>query len=156
MQTLEHCRQTENGASFKRGEEGKTFELISATEIECHIYEVEKCLFKDEVFKRCDFLFVIPKSKNQNSQLNIQQRAYYIELKGDNHRTACEQLYNAIDKTKTSLPNFEYHARIISSKGLQPELSTNEFYKKVKRLIRRDIIVGRVHKGNQHKYSEKI
>lgn len=157
MLMLEKCRESANDSSFKKKEEGKTFELKSEIPISCDIFGVETCLFKNASFKRCDWLFVVPKNNDRNSKLKIEkQRAYYVELKGENLRDVCEQLYNAIDKTKTSFPNFEFHARIVSSKGIQPEIRTSEFYKKVKRLIHGEVIVGKAHRGNQNTYTEII
>ena len=157
MKSLESCLSVENGIRFSRSEKGKTFELHSAQTVQCDIYNVDKCLFQDEHMRRCDWLFVIPKNRDRNQHLDIpKQLAYYIELKGEDHKNVCEQLYNAIDKTKAAFPNFEFHARIVSTKGLQPELRTNGYYKKIKRLIRREIIVVKVHKGNQYKHTETI
>ena len=157
MQSLESCLTTENGTTFKRTEKKKTFELSCSTDIECQIYGIDDCVFAGEQIRRCDWLFVVPKNREKNSHLEIQSRAYYVELKGEaDHSGACEQLYNAICHTRGSFPNFELHARIVSPKGVQPELYNNEYYKKVKKLIKRDILVGKAHKGNYNKYTESI
>jgi hypothetical protein len=158
MKNLESCLIIEKGKIFRRSEKGKTFELSCKKEVVCHLYPIEGCVFLNADFKRCDWLFVIPKNRETNTEIEIDKpQAYYIELKGDrDHSTACEQLFNSIDKTKTAFPNFEFHARIISTTGYQPGLANNEFFKKVKRLISKDIMVCKVHKRNQLKYSENI
>ncbi|MEO6834086.1 MAG: hypothetical protein ABI378_15425 [Chitinophagaceae bacterium] len=156
MKSLESCLAVETDTKFSRKENGKAFELRCGQEIECQIYDME-CVFEAEDIKHCDWLFTVHKTSQRNQSLELSKsKAYYVELKGNDHKNVCRQLFNAIDRTKAKFPNFDFNARIVSTTGLQPELITNEYFKRVRRIIGKEIVVRKVHKGNQFKYTENI
>ena len=154
MKRFNDCKQI---GIPKKSEQGKTFIIKSGQDFICEIVDVDNCLFKNEPFKKCDWLFLIAKNKHLNKDLKIEKSlAYYVELKGIALDDACEQLFNSIDKTKSEIPNFNIEARVISTKGFQPEIINLSFYKKVKKMIRKDIMICKVHKGNNYTHIETI
>ena len=65
--------------------------------------------------------------------------AYYVELKGIDLASACEQLLNSIEKTKEEITGFDINALVVSTRKFIPQYDNNEFYRGVKRLIRKNI-----------------
>ena len=158
MRNLNECKESDSNNNFRKSEENKSFVLRSDLNFYCEIVYIEKCVLKDEMIggemiKKCDWLFLVPKKENTHLKKAF---AYYIELKGVNIKDACEQLYNSIDRTKHQISNFEIEARVISTVGKQPEILNNEYYRKVKRIIKKDIKFCKVHKGNKFTHVETI
>ena len=84
MFDLDKCRVVSKGTSFIRSESGKTIIFASETEFVCQVIDIDNCAFKKEQFRRCDFLFLVPVNKTENTHLvNVKSRAYFVELKGD-------------------------------------------------------------------------
>ena len=82
MYDLDKCRAVSKGTSFIRSESGKTIIFASENEFDCHV--IDNCAFRNEQFRRCDFLFLVPVNKTENTHLvNVKSRAYFVELKGD-------------------------------------------------------------------------
>jgi len=155
MKNLNECKETGNNNRFSRTEKGKTFVLQSDRHFHCDVVDIDGCVLKDLSIKKCDWLFLVPKSVNLGLK-SKRSKAYYIELKGIDISDVCEQLYNAIDKTKRQIPDFEIEARVVGPKGIQPEIFNSRYYRKVKRIIKKDIQFCKVHKGNNFTHVEKI
>ena len=157
MFDLDKCRVVSKGTSFIRSESGKTIIFASETEFVCQVIDIDNCAFKKEQFRRCDFLFLVPVNKTENTHLvNVKSRAYFVELKGDDIKSACEQLFNTIEKIKTQLLNFELHAIVVGTAAYQPEIEENEYFRKVRKMIKRDIVFRKVHKVNKFTHTEYI
>jgi hypothetical protein len=156
MKNINECvREDAVKAIFYRKEMGKTFLLKSDNDFSCKIIAIDDCVFQNSVLRRCDFLFLASKIvKNINHQDRL--KAFYIELKGINIHYACEQLYNAIKHTKHEISNYSIEAKVISIKGFQPNISNNEHFRKVKKLIKKEIAFHKVHKGNNFTYTHII
>ena len=152
MKQLNDCIDKGSNTHFSRTEKGKTFSLQSDKQFECKIVDVDHCVFKNVDVRRCDWLFLVPKKDT----IIKQSKAYYIELKGINIDDACEQLYHAIDRTKSQIPNLEIEARVVSIKGMQPEIMNSGYYKKVRKIIRKDIGFCKVHRQNKFTHIETI
>jgi hypothetical protein len=142
MRQLIECKITEKANKICRDEEGKSicfehkkYELI------CDVVSIEKCvLSKASDGRRCDFLFLFDKSKQEYNFLNNKSSlAFYVELKGIDLEDACEQLLNSIEKTIEQLPDYDLNALVVSSREFNPKYDNNEFYRNVKRLIKKNI-----------------
>lgn len=155
MKPINLCSTPLVDFSFRVQEKGKSYILSSTNKIHCTIVDIDNCVFENEEIRRCDYLFLIDKKENKN--LNIQKsKAIYVELKGIDIKDACQQLYNAIDKTKQEILNYELNAKVVGTKGFQPNIANNKYYLNVKRLIKNDIQFYKVHKGNNFTYTEII
>ena len=156
MKNINECVQENDvKAIFSTKEMGKTFSLKSDSNFSCKIIAIDDCVFQNSELRRCDFLFLASKIvKNINRQDRL--KAFYIELKGINIHDACEQLYNAIKQTKHEINNYSIEAKVISVKGFQPNILNNEYFRKVKKLIKKDIVFHKVHKGNNFTYTHII
>jgi hypothetical protein len=155
MKSLNSCIDIGSGVdvAFSKNEKGKTFTLKSKSNeaFGCKLIDIDGCVFGDDEIKRSDWLFLV-----EDRKFVAKPRAYYVELKGINIDEASEQLYNAIDRTKSQIPNFDIEARVVSPKGSQPEIINSEYYRKVKRLIKKEIEFCKVHKKNRFTHVEKI
>ncbi len=143
---------------FPVKEKGKTFLLEHKERIVffCKVVDIDKCCFKDSESRRCDYLFVVPKKKQPRNVNFSQSLAFYVELKGDSIESACEQLFHGIDKTKFEISDCAIRAKVIGTKGFYPAISTSEYYRKVRKLIKREIEFEKVGKKNNFTYSQKI
>lgn len=142
MKAISDCTVVEVKTTVSREEEGKeVFFQHSEYEIVCEIVLIEKCVFKQVVGgKRCDYLFLFDKKKqNYNFLQNRLSPAYYVELKGIGLVDACEQLLNSIEKTKAQIADFEINALVVSSREFIPKYDNNEYYRVIKRIIRKDV-----------------
>jgi hypothetical protein len=142
MKSIAECITTETKHKIFREEEGKEICFHNAQyEIVCDVVAVEKCVFNKVVGgKRCDFLFLIDKQKqNYNFLKNKSSIAFYVELKGIELVAACEQLLNSIKETSNQIENFDINALVVSSRKFIPKYDNNEYYRDVKRIIRKDI-----------------
>jgi len=157
MKRIDECLDENSGFGlvFSKKEESTTFCLKHSEEFHCDIIKIDDCVFSGIEFRRCDFLFLVNGRNEQNKKFK-KSRAIYVELKGKDIRSACEQLYNAIDRTKTQIPQFEIKAKVIGTKSFHPDIRTNSFYRKVKKLIRNEIEFHRVGKGNNYTHTEII
>ncbi|MEO8416201.1 MAG: hypothetical protein ABI472_21245 [Ginsengibacter sp.] len=156
MKSINECIEEEGiNVIFFRKEMGKTFSLTSDTRFSCKIISIDNCVFQNSVLRRCDFLFLVSKT-HENVILQSSLQAFYVELKGVNIQYACEQLYNAIRDTKREIVNYSIEARVISIKGFQPNIANNEYFRKVKKLIKKEIVFHKVHKGNNFTYTHII
>ena len=153
MRQLNECTISGNNTSFFRTEKKKTFVLSSEKDFYCEVVDVDKCVFKDVKIKRCDWLFLVPKKQNLHIQ---KEKAYFVELKGEDTSDACEQLFNAIDRLKNQIANFEIEASVISPKGRQPEITNSDYHKRTRKLIKKDIEFCKVHRGNRFTHVEII
>lgn len=145
--------------SFQRAEKGKKFTLNSEVDFYCEVVDIDGCYFVNQNFRRCDYLFFVPSSKNKKTKLNAhlaRSLAYFVELKGGDIESACEQLYNAIDRMKRLLPNCNIIAKVIGTKGAHPEIRQNEYYMKVRRLIKGQIEFEKVNKKNGFNHIEVL
>ena len=155
MKKISECTEIEVNSSFSREEEGITFILHSSEKVNCEIINIDKCVLLGDGIKSCDWLFAIIKN-DENTEKKKYITGHYVELKGNDMRRACEQLFNGIDRTKSNFANCDFEAHVISTKGYQPEIKNREHYKKVKRLIRKEIHFHKVHKGNNYTHIEKL
>jgi hypothetical protein len=148
MKKISECVE-ESGCkkSFSRKEKGKKITFVSERPFDCEIVRIDNCVFSDHTIRRCDYLFLMSHKIRE---------AYYVELKGDNNRSACEQLFHTIDRTKSQITGFKISAKVIGTKGFHPKVTNNEFYRNVKRLIKRKIEFHKVHKGNNYTHTEHI
>lgn len=142
MKTISECSDTVTNRRICKEEEGK--EICFQHEeydIVFEIIEIEKCVFKNvEGGKRCDYLFLIDKKKQQYNFLgNKVSPAHFVELKGIGLIEACEQLLNSIEKTKDQIIDFEINALVVSSRKFVPKYDNNEFYRELKRIIRKNV-----------------
>jgi hypothetical protein len=153
MKTINECIE-ESGCRqrFSRKEESIQFELASEIPFDCEVILIDGCVFDDHSFRKCDYLFLASRKKAKN----MIKTAFYVELKGEDQRVICEQLYNAIDRTRSQIPAFDIRAKAISTKGFQPDMRNSEYYRKVRRLIRKEIEFEKVHKGNNYTHTEHI
>jgi hypothetical protein len=157
IKSINSCVKNEEiNSEFPEQENGKKFILKSASNFYCKVIDIDKCCFAKSGLRRCDFLFIVPKNIQPNDQLFTTSKAYYVELKGENIRSACEQLYNAIDRTKADLPNFSLKAKIISTQGFQPSIKTNDYFRRVRKLINNPIDIHKVGKFNANTHTELI
>lgn len=142
MKTISECSQIEINTRICREEEGKQICLQHLEyEIVCDVIAIEKCVFKKVAEgKRCDYLFLIDKKKQQYNFIdNKISPAFYIELKGLGLPEACEQLLNSIEKTKDQIKDFEINALVVSSRKFVPKYDNTEYYRDLKRMIRKDV-----------------
>lgn len=155
MKQLSNCIDIESGnkVSFSKTEKKKTFvlKLLVESEFECRIIDIDKCVFNTEEIKRSDWLFLV-----SDRQVVIEPKAYYVELKGTNIDEAAEQLFNAIDRTKGQIHNYDIEARVVSVRGAQPEIHNSGYCRRVRKLIKKDVGFCKVHKGNNFTHIEKI
>ncbi len=150
MKSINECiEQNEFKKIFFRQEMGKRFSLKSEKDFSCKIVGIDKCVFQNSELRRCDYLFLV-----NNGDTN--SRAFYIELKGINIKYACEQLYNSIKLTRPEILKYEIQAKVIALKDFHPNILNHEYFRKVKKLINRDIEFHKVHKGNNYTYTEII
>jgi hypothetical protein len=153
MKTINECIEDSGCRQrFSRKEESVQFELASEIPFDCKVIRIDGCVFDDHSFRKCDYLFLASRKKAKH----ITKTAYYVELKGEDHKVVCEQLYNSIDYTKTQILNFDIRAKVVSTKGFQPNMMNSEYFRKVKRLIRKEIEFEKVHKGNNYTHTEHI
>ncbi|MEI9934961.1 MAG: hypothetical protein WDM71_08955 [Ferruginibacter sp.] len=142
MKPLINCTITETKSKICREEEGKKicFEHIKY-EIVGDVVSIDKCVFnKVHGERKCDYLFLFDKKRQQYNFLkNKISPAYYVELKGIDLVSACEQLLNSIIKTKDQISEFEINALVVSSKEFHPKYHNNEYYRDLKRLIKKNI-----------------
>lgn len=157
MKRVNECVTLASGikSEFSVNEMSKTFTLRSQNVFFCDVIAIDKCVFTGSSLRRCDYLFLAYSKLNKVDRFE-ESKAYFIELKGDNVRSACEQLYNAIDKTKNEIFNFQIEAKVIGTKGFQPDIRNNDYYRKVRKLIRKEIGFHKVHKGNSFNHVELI
>lgn len=143
MKLISECITKESNLKVCRAEEGKEICFQhSEYEIVCEVVPIEKCVFNKVIGggKRCDYLFLFNKNKQHYKYLkNRPSLAYYVELKGIDLASACEQLYNSIEKTKDQIPDFEINALVVSSRAFIPKSDNTEYYRSVKRMIRKNI-----------------
>lgn len=142
MRSIAECTTTEIGVEIYREEEGKYFSLRHLKyEIVCEIIVIDGCVMNSHVDgKRCDFLFLIDRKKQKYNYLPVAYSpAYYVELKGIELVKACEQLLNSIKRTKEQIPDYDLNAIVVSSRAFVPKYDNSEFYREVKRIIRKNI-----------------
>jgi hypothetical protein len=142
MKTISECSKVEINTTVCREEEGKEICFQhTGYEIVCEVVAIEKCVFnKVAGGKRCDYLFLFDKNKQRYNYLkNKLSLAYYVELKGIGLIEACEQLLNSIEKAKDQITDFEIRALVVSSRGFIPKYDNTEYYRELKRLIRKNV-----------------
>jgi hypothetical protein len=157
MKSISDCKIAESGykSKFTVKEEGKTFCITSNRDFYCDVISIDNCVFDKSELRRCDYLLLIP-SKHEKVEQFKTSKAIYVELKGDDVKSACEQLYNAIDKTKAQILNVDIEAKVIGTKNFHPNLQSNTYFRKVKMLIRKEIVFHKVHRANRFTYTETI
>ena len=156
MKKIDECIiESDIKKQFFVKEKGKVFKLECVENFYCEVISIDDCVFAESELRRCDYLFLVSGKNNKNERFG-NSKAFYIELKGNNIRSACEQLYNAIVKTKTQILNHEIKAKVIGTKGFQPNMINNDFYRKVRKVIKREIEFHRVHKANGYMHTEVI
>jgi hypothetical protein len=156
MKTIKECvEERGTGLSFTRKEKNKRFTIESNKSFYCEVVKIDGCVMKDGDMRRCDYLFLTGDRSN-NAALPKPHKAFYVELKGDDVKAACEQLYNAIYHTKNGLLRYEIVAKVVTTKDFHPNLRDNKFYRDLRKLIKREIDFHKVHKGNQFHYRESI
>jgi len=140
MKTLIECIIQESGNTICKEEEGKKICFVyDEYEMVCDAVPIDKCVFnKVKGVRKCDFLFLFDKNKQKYTILD-KSIAYYVELKGVDLIYACEQIWNSIDKTKDQIEEFDINAIVVSSRAFIPKYDNNEFYRSVKRLIKKNI-----------------
>lgn len=157
MKAINLCSTPLVDFSFRVRENGKSYILSSTNKIHCTIVDIDNCVFENEDIRRCDYLFLIDKRKEENKNLSISKsKAIYVELKGIDIKDACQQLYNAIDKTKHEILNHDINAKVVGTKGFQPNIANNKYYLNIKRLIKKDIQFHKVHKGNNFTFTDTL
>jgi hypothetical protein len=142
MRPILDCSNIETSPQIHREEEGKEiFFRHSEFDLVCNVVGVDSCIFKNTVGERsCDYLFLFDRTKQHYNFLNNKSSlAYYVELKGIDLVGACEQLHNSIEKTMKQIESFNINALVVSTREFIPKYDNNEFYRAVKRLIRKDI-----------------
>ncbi len=142
MRPILNCSNIETSSQICRVEEGKEiFFRHSEFEMVCNVIGVDSCIFKNTLGVRsCDYLFLFDRAKQQYNFLNNKSSlAYYVELKGIDLVSACEQLHNSIDMTMNQIESFDINALVVSTRAFIPKYDNNEFYRAVKRLIRKNI-----------------
>ena len=142
MRSLSECSNIETTSHIYREEQGKEINFRHAEyDLVCNVISIDNCVFKNTHGEKCcDFLFLFDKSKQQYNVLkNKSSLAYYVELKGIDLASACEQLLNSIEKTKEEITGFDINALVVSTRKFIPQYDNNEFYRGVKRLIRKNI-----------------
>ncbi len=157
MKSISDCKIAESGfkSKFTVREKGKTFCITSNKDFYCDVISIDNCVFEKSDLRRCDYLLLIPTKHDNVEQFKI-SKAIYVELKGEDVKSACEQLYNAIDKTKAQLLSFDIEAKVIGTKNFHPNLQSNAYFRKVKKLIKNEIVFHKVHKANRFTYTEII
>jgi hypothetical protein len=143
MKQLKECSNIEISSSIYREENGKEiFFKHKLYNIVCDVIDIDGCIFnKVQGERSCDFLFLFDKNKQEYSLLNNKgSLAYFVELKGVDLESACEQLENTIDKTKDQINGFNLNAVVVSNRDFNPKYDNNEFYRNVKRIIKKDIV----------------
>jgi hypothetical protein len=71
----------------------------------------DDCVFQriNNITEKCDF------------GLAIENKLYYIELKGNDNNKALKQILKTYELTKQCFKNYKYFARVITSKKQKPE-----------------------------------
>ena len=142
MKTISECVTIEIKSKICREEEGKEICFQhSEHEIVCGVVPIEKCVFKQVTGgKRCDYLFLFDKNKQRYNFLkNKLSSAFYVELKGIGLAEVCEQLLNSIKTTRDQITDFEISALVVSSRKFIPKYDNNQYYRDIKRLIRKNV-----------------
>ena len=142
MKLLNECFQTEKGNRIFREEEGKQINFVNDMyELVCDVVPIDSCVLTGATDgRRCDFLFLFNKSKQEYSVLNNKKSlAYYVELKGVDLEGACEQLHNSIEKTRDQLEDFELNAMVVSSREYVPKYDNNDWNRNLIRIIKKPI-----------------
>lgn len=80
-------------------------------------FRVDNCLIKKG--RKCDFLILDCEK----------QKAYFIELKGNDLLSAVEQIDHSIDRLISYLDNYRINARIVLSKVSSPDLRSTKYIK---------------------------
>ncbi len=143
MKLLKDCSNIETSSRIYREENGK--EIIFTNEfynILCDVIDIDGCVFNKVKGERsCDFLFLFDKNSQEYSLLNNKgSLAYYVELKGKDLESACEQLLNTMEKTKGQIEDFNLNAIVVSNRDFNPKFDNNIFYRNVRRLINKNIV----------------
>lgn len=156
MKNIKECvEENRISKSFTRKENNKRFTLENSKVFHCEVIKIDGCVIADEGVRRCDYLFLTGNS-NKDDKKPKPHKAFYVELKGDDVKGACEQLYNAIYYTRSEVLKYEIVAKVVGTKDFHPNLRDNKFYRDLRKLIRKEIDFHKVHKGNQFHYREQI
>lgn len=142
MKKISDCIKIESGNVICREEEGKKICFQSEEYIlVADVISMDNCVFRNEIGqKACDFLFLFDRNKQEYQVLKSKEsKAFYVELKGIDLAGACEQLLNSIEKTTNEIKGFDINAIVVSSRKFVPRYDNNEYYREVKRLIRKNI-----------------
>ncbi len=143
MKSLKDCSNIENNSIIYREESGK--EIIFKNKfynLVCDVIDIDGCVFNKVKGERsCDFLFLFDKNNQEYNLLNNKgSTAYYVELKGVDLESACEQLQNTIEKTKEQIDDFNLNAIVVSNRDFNPKYDNNEYYRNIRRLINKNIV----------------
>ncbi len=130
MKSLAQCSNIETSYLITRDEQNKQIFFRHAEyDVVCDVIKIDDCVFnKVEGERSCDYLFLFDKNKQEYNFLkNKPSLAYYVELKGVDLISACEQLLNSIDKTMNEINGFDINAVVVSSRKFLPKFDTNDF-----------------------------
>lgn len=95
--------------------------------------------------KKCDFLLLVCEEKNE--------KAFFIELKGQNFTQALKQIQKSIDNEIRILKGFEIHARIVVTRFNAPNYQNTPEYKKLFKMIKKT--GGKIDKKSQQ-FTEEL
>ena len=141
MKRIADCIYTETNHTICKEEEGKVICFSSNYNLVCDVVEIEKCVFKGvKAGKRCDYLFLFDKNKQEYKLENVKKSiAFYVELKGIDLEEACMQLLNSIENTINEIQDYDISAIVVSSREFNPKYDNNEYFRDVKRIIKKNI-----------------
>jgi hypothetical protein len=154
MKKIRDCvEEGKVGNEFSRKEEGKRFTIKAKKPFWCEVIKMDGCVFNEkDGLKKCDYLFLTHRQNEDRRPF----KAVYVELKGNDVKRACEQLYKAVFHTKSQVVQYEIVAKVVATKVSHPNLKGNEYYRDLRKLIKKDIQFHKVHKGNNFHYCETI
>lgn len=124
-------------------EKGKKYQLNNNSDHQIKKVKVDKCVLKEAVTKKCDYLMSIDSIK----------RVIFIELKGGDLSHAVKQLYSAIDVFKGEFINYQIDARIVGSRDVPGFINTAD-YLKLERKIHQ--FEGEIKRSTNNIYTEYI
>lgn len=129
--TIDDCEEIVSHSSIVLREKKSKYKALNNQQIDISKYKVDGCIYKSgSNEKRCDYL------------LKVNQRLYFIELKGSDVKKGLEQILTSIRSLTPYLNYNSINARIITTRGIKPNrLNTYKEYRSLLALIGKEGII---------------
>lgn len=101
-------------------------------------------------FDDCVFQKVKYETEKCDYGVEIENKIYFIELKGSDNNKALKQILKTIESTKKCFKNYIYYARVVTSHKQELDNLDKITYKKIIKLTKNNLII------SQNIHSEKI